>query len=95
MIEDHKVVAFREGGWWIGWLEDVPGVNAQERTREALMESLQSALADLLEIDREQSRGKRSLPSVNPFDFKANLGGWPDDNTDGFEKTLRRWREDD
>jgi hypothetical protein len=22
-------------GWWIGWLVDLPGVNAQERTREA------------------------------------------------------------
>ncbi|MCX5863324.1 MAG: type II toxin-antitoxin system HicB family antitoxin [Deltaproteobacteria bacterium] len=26
-------------GWWIGWLLDLPGVNAQERTRERLIES--------------------------------------------------------
>ena len=26
-------------GWWIGWLLDLPGVNAQERTGERLIES--------------------------------------------------------
>ncbi len=27
-------------GWWIGWLLDLPGVNAQERSRDAVIESL-------------------------------------------------------
>lgn len=27
-------------GWWVGWLVDIPGVNAQEKTREELIESL-------------------------------------------------------
>jgi predicted RNase H-like HicB family nuclease len=26
--------------WWIGWLVDLPGVNAQEKTKEELMEEL-------------------------------------------------------
>jgi len=29
----------KSDGWWVGWLVDLPGVNAQERTREALIES--------------------------------------------------------
>ena len=32
----------KSGNWWIGWLIDLPGVNAQEKTREELLESLKS-----------------------------------------------------
>ena len=38
----------KSGEWWIGWLIDLPGVNAQERTREALIESLRIGAEDLL-----------------------------------------------
>ena len=34
--------------WWIGWLIDLPGVNAQEKTREELLESLKIGAKDLL-----------------------------------------------
>ena len=33
---------------WIGWLVDLPGVNAQEKTREALIESLRIGAEDML-----------------------------------------------
>ncbi len=38
-------------GWWIGWLVDLPGVNAQERTRETLLESLKIGAKEMLETD--------------------------------------------
>jgi len=34
--------------WWIGWLVDLPGVNAQERTKDALLESLRIGAEDML-----------------------------------------------
>ena len=34
--------------WWIGWLIDLPGVNAQEKTREELLESLKIGAEDML-----------------------------------------------
>ena len=40
------------GEWWIGWVEEVPGVNAQERTRGELLESLKIILAEALEFNR-------------------------------------------
>lgn len=46
----------QDGDWWIGWIEEVPGVNAQEATREELIESLQEALRDILELNREEAR---------------------------------------
>lgn len=52
----YKAIIKRDAGWWIGWVEDVPGVNAQERTREELLTSLREALTDILESNREATR---------------------------------------
>jgi predicted RNase H-like HicB family nuclease len=38
-------------GWWIGWLVDLPGVNAQEKTREDLLESLKLGAQEMLEVE--------------------------------------------
>jgi predicted RNase H-like HicB family nuclease len=38
--------------WWIGWVEEIPGVNCQERTREKLMESLRITLSEAIEFNR-------------------------------------------
>ena len=42
--------------WWIGWVEEVPGVNSQGRTREELMENLRDALGEALEMNRAEAR---------------------------------------
>lgn len=46
----------QDGEWWIGWIEEVPGVNCQEATREALIESLRTTLAEAIELNREEAR---------------------------------------
>ena len=38
--------------WWIGWVEEIPGVNSQGATREELMDNLRSALEEALEMNR-------------------------------------------
>jgi hypothetical protein len=38
----------KSGDWWIGWLIDLPGVNAQEKTREELLQSLIIGAEDIL-----------------------------------------------
>lgn len=43
----------QSGNWWIGWLIDLPGVNAQEKTREALIKSLKVGAEDLLNTSWE------------------------------------------
>ena len=45
----------RNGNWWIGWIEEVPGVNCQERTREELLESLKATLKEALEFNRQEA----------------------------------------
>lgn len=44
----YRAVVKKKGEWWIGWLLDLPGVNAQEHTREALLESLRIGAEDML-----------------------------------------------
>lgn len=44
----YRAVIKQSGGWWIGWLIDLPGVNAQEKTREQLLESLRQGAEEML-----------------------------------------------
>jgi predicted RNase H-like HicB family nuclease len=37
--------------WWIGWLIDLPGVNAQEKTQERLLKSLHVGAEEMLETE--------------------------------------------
>ena len=47
----YTAILKQEGGWWIGWVQDVSGVNCQERTREELLESIKEALSEALGRD--------------------------------------------
>ena len=52
MDSTYNAVVKQEGRWWIGWVEEIPGVNSQGGTREELLENLQSALEEALEMNR-------------------------------------------
>jgi predicted RNase H-like HicB family nuclease len=45
----YTAVIQRRDSWWIGWVEQMPGVNSQRAAREDLFENLQSALQEALE----------------------------------------------
>ena len=55
MANSYTAVTKQDGGWWIGWIEEVPGVNCQERTRDALLASLRATLAEALDFNREEA----------------------------------------
>jgi predicted RNase H-like HicB family nuclease len=57
MSSNYRAVVKHDGDWWIGWVEEIPGVNSQGRTRDELMENLRSALAEALEMNRDSARG--------------------------------------
>ena len=46
----------KDSGWWIGWVEEIPGVNTQGKTRAELMRNLRSALGEALEFNRDDAR---------------------------------------
>ncbi|MDZ7699467.1 MAG: type II toxin-antitoxin system HicB family antitoxin [Deltaproteobacteria bacterium] len=47
----YRAVIKRSGEWWIGWLIDLPGVNAQEKTKTELIESLRVGAEDILDTE--------------------------------------------
>lgn len=55
MNTEYTAVIKKESDWWIGWIEEVPGVNCQERTREALLETLRITLKEALEFNRQDA----------------------------------------
>ena len=55
MQEGFTAVVKQSGPWWIGWIEEIPGVNCQERTREELLESLRVTLREALELNRREA----------------------------------------
>ncbi len=56
MANQYTAVVKQDNGWWIGWIEEVPGVNCQEVSREKLLESLRITLGEALEFNREDAR---------------------------------------
>lgn len=55
MIGEYTAIIKNEDGWWIGWIEEVPGVNCQEKTREELTESLRVTLREALELNKKDA----------------------------------------
>ena len=45
MRPSFTAVVKQDQGVWIGWIEEVPGVNCQEDNREELLETLRVTLA--------------------------------------------------
>ena len=44
----YRAIIKKSGNWWIGWLVDLPGVNAQERSKQELLKSLRIGAEDML-----------------------------------------------
>jgi predicted RNase H-like HicB family nuclease len=56
MSSTYSAVVRRDGDWWIGWIEEVPGVNSQGASREELLANLREALSEALEMNRLDAR---------------------------------------
>jgi predicted RNase H-like HicB family nuclease len=57
----YTAVVKQDNGWWLGWIEEVPGVNCQERTREELIETLRVTLREALEFNRNEAKNALDL----------------------------------
>ena len=56
MPTHYTAVIQRHVEWWIGWVEEVPGVNSQGKTREELLDNLRDALEEAIEMNRADAR---------------------------------------
>ena len=82
MIPNYEPMIRRDGKWWIGWIEEIPGVHAQGKTRRELMENLGSALREAMklndapppldETDREAiAKSEAAIARGETIDFKS------------------------
>lgn len=55
-MEKFTAVFEREGEWWIGYVEELPGANTQGRTLEEARENLKEAVRLVIEANRELAR---------------------------------------
>jgi predicted RNase H-like HicB family nuclease len=53
--ENYTAIIKQSGPWWIGWIEEVPGVNCQEVTKADLLERLRETLREALEFNRREA----------------------------------------
>ena len=56
MIGSSYSAVIQQGQWWIGWIEEIAGVNSQGATREELVANLRDALSEAIKLNRENAR---------------------------------------
>jgi predicted RNase H-like HicB family nuclease len=56
MTANYSAVVRRDAKWWIGWIQEIPGVNSQGSSRAELLDNLKSALKEALEQNRAEAR---------------------------------------
>ncbi len=55
MSQTYTAVIQQSDGWWLGWIQEIPGVNCQERTRDELLNTLEITLRETIEFNREEA----------------------------------------
>jgi predicted RNase H-like HicB family nuclease len=55
-MNQYTAAIQQDGGLWIGWIEELPGVNSQGATREELLRNLHSALTEALAMNRREAQ---------------------------------------
>ena len=71
----YRAIIKEVDDWWIGWLVDLPGVNAQEKTKEGLIEALRIGAQEMLatEISFEPNSFMTTISIPEP-DWAADTG---------------------
>ena len=57
----YTAVIKEDDGVWIGWIEEIPGVNSQEPTREELLHTLEVTLREALDFNRADAIGAAGI----------------------------------
>ena len=54
-MSTYTAVIRQADKYWVGWVQEIPGVIAQADSRDELIENLQITLKDMIDMYREQS----------------------------------------
>lgn len=60
MSRQFTAVYKKSKGWYLGWVEEIPGVNTQGKTIQEVRENLKEALVLVLETNKFLNKEKNS-----------------------------------
>lgn len=60
MIQQFTAIYKKQGKWYVGWVEEISGVNTQGRTLKEVKENLKEALSLVIDVNRAMSRKEAS-----------------------------------
>ncbi len=60
MSREFTAIYKKSGKWYLGWIEEIPGVNTQGKTLRETRDNLREAFALILDVNRKFA--KRGLP---------------------------------
>ena len=52
----HTIIKPEENGWFVGWVEEIPGAISQARSLDECRQKLRESLSLLLETHRDEAR---------------------------------------
>jgi len=55
MSIEYTAIITKDDDCWLGWIEELPGATAQERTKEELLISLKEAAKDIIQLRRQRA----------------------------------------
>lgn len=72
-MQKFTAVYQRRGEWWIGFAEELPGANTQERTLDEARESLKEAVRLIVEANREVARRETEGSEIVREEIQVSL----------------------
>lgn len=72
MAKQFTAIYKRHGKWYLGWVEEIPGVNTQGKTLKETKENLKEALLLILEVNRVLSRKEISGKVIKENFYSAS-----------------------
>jgi len=64
MLQRFTAIYKKHGKWYLGWIEEIPGVNTQGKTLKEVKENLKEALLLILEVNRALSKKEISGKTI-------------------------------
>ena len=59
MKQQFTAIYKKQGKWYLGWIEEIPGANTQGKTLKEVKDNLKEALSLILETNRILSKNSK------------------------------------
>jgi predicted RNase H-like HicB family nuclease len=73
-VDRFGAVFVRDGDWWVGYVEELPGANTQGKTLEEARDNLREAVQLILEVNRSLAREETAGKDVVREDLILPVG---------------------